>query len=273
LAAPDSMIFRRWPAKTERRAQRRHRLRQRFQRTKLDDRRQGAAFARKTQASRGSAEAFGPRSLATTGARRDGGAGQFAPRKELVSSASLKARPAGPARRSTSRSTRAVSLSRAPPRSPRRAHAHRSFALTVQRDGQRSLWRDRRRSRLRAARSISRAAPSTRRRPARCRRQRRRPPQRHRAGRAVPLSIASIADPTLALGGSLDAEAHITGTKTAPNGDWKVTLARSPRRNCATMGCRPSTPRRTGGCGRSNQRRRRYRAGSASRVTIAARRR
>ena len=44
--------------------------------------------------------------------------------------------------------------------------------------------------------------------------------------RAVPLSIASIADPTLALGGSLDAEAHITGTKTAPNGDWKVTLAK-----------------------------------------------
>jgi len=26
--------------------------------------------------------------------------------------------------------------------------------------------------------------------------------------------------------GSLDAEAHITGTKTAPNGDWKVTLAK-----------------------------------------------
>ena len=44
--------------------------------------------------------------------------------------------------------------------------------------------------------------------------------------RAVPLSIAAIADPTLGLGGSLDAEAHITGTKTAPNGDWKVTLAK-----------------------------------------------
>ena len=44
--------------------------------------------------------------------------------------------------------------------------------------------------------------------------------------RAVPLSIAAIADPTLGLGGSLDAEARITGTKTAPNGDWKVTLAK-----------------------------------------------
>ncbi len=44
--------------------------------------------------------------------------------------------------------------------------------------------------------------------------------------RAVPLSIAAIADTTLGLGGSLDAEAHITGTRTAPNGDWKVTLAK-----------------------------------------------
>ena len=44
--------------------------------------------------------------------------------------------------------------------------------------------------------------------------------------RAIPLSIAAIADPTLGLSGSLDAEARITGTKTAPNGDWKVTLAK-----------------------------------------------
>ena len=44
--------------------------------------------------------------------------------------------------------------------------------------------------------------------------------------RAVPLSIAAIADPTLGLGGSLDAEAHITGTRTAPNGDWKIALAK-----------------------------------------------
>ena len=44
--------------------------------------------------------------------------------------------------------------------------------------------------------------------------------------RAVPLSFAAIADPTLGLGGSLDAEARITGTKAAPSGDWKVTLAK-----------------------------------------------
>ena len=44
--------------------------------------------------------------------------------------------------------------------------------------------------------------------------------------RAVPLSIAAIADPTLGLGGSLDAEARIIGTKTAPSGDWKITLAK-----------------------------------------------
>jgi translocation and assembly module TamB len=44
--------------------------------------------------------------------------------------------------------------------------------------------------------------------------------------RAIPLSIAAIADPTLGLSGSLDAEARITGTKTAPSGDWKVTLAK-----------------------------------------------
>ncbi len=44
--------------------------------------------------------------------------------------------------------------------------------------------------------------------------------------RAVPLSIAALADPSLALDGKLDAEARITGPRSAPGGDWKITLAK-----------------------------------------------
>lgn len=44
--------------------------------------------------------------------------------------------------------------------------------------------------------------------------------------RAVPLSIAALADPGLALDGKLDAEARITGPKSAPGGDWKINLAK-----------------------------------------------
>lgn len=44
--------------------------------------------------------------------------------------------------------------------------------------------------------------------------------------RAAPLSIAAIADPSLALDGVLDAEARITGTKTAPVGDWRVKVSK-----------------------------------------------
>ncbi|WP_424360915.1 translocation/assembly module TamB domain-containing protein [Methylocystis parvus] len=40
--------------------------------------------------------------------------------------------------------------------------------------------------------------------------------------RAVPLSVASIVDPSLGLDGAVEAEARITGTKTAPIGDWRV---------------------------------------------------
>lgn len=49
--------------------------------------------------------------------------------------------------------------------------------------------------------------------------------------RAVPLSVASIIDPNLGLNGTLDAEARITGIKTAPTGDWrvKVTKATAPQ--------------------------------------------
>jgi translocation and assembly module TamB len=44
--------------------------------------------------------------------------------------------------------------------------------------------------------------------------------------RAIPLSIASIADASLSLDGALDAEARITGDKKAPSGDWKVKIAK-----------------------------------------------
>ncbi|KAF2989630.1 translocation/assembly module TamB domain-containing protein [Methylocystis sp. MJC1] len=44
--------------------------------------------------------------------------------------------------------------------------------------------------------------------------------------RAVPLSIASMIDPTIGLDGLLDAEARITGTKAAPAGEWRVKLAK-----------------------------------------------
>jgi translocation and assembly module TamB len=40
--------------------------------------------------------------------------------------------------------------------------------------------------------------------------------------RAVPLSVAAIADPSLVVDGTLDAEARITGSKSAPVGDWRV---------------------------------------------------
>jgi len=45
--------------------------------------------------------------------------------------------------------------------------------------------------------------------------------------RAVPLSVAALADPSLTLEGTLDAEARVTGTKSAPAGDWKVKLAKA----------------------------------------------
>jgi len=44
--------------------------------------------------------------------------------------------------------------------------------------------------------------------------------------RAVPLSVAAIADPSLALDGTLDAEARVTGSKSAPTGDWKIKVAK-----------------------------------------------
>jgi len=44
--------------------------------------------------------------------------------------------------------------------------------------------------------------------------------------RAIPLSIASIADASLALDGALDAEARISGDKKAPSGDWKIKIAK-----------------------------------------------
>ncbi len=109
-----------------------------------------------------SAVAFGPRSSAPPGARRDGRARQFA-RWQGVGffSQSEGASRRGGTRRSTSRSTRVVLLSRAPPRSPpesaRGSISRRSPSNAL---ASASLWRDRRRSLSAAARSISRASPS-----------------------------------------------------------------------------------------------------------------
>ncbi len=45
--------------------------------------------------------------------------------------------------------------------------------------------------------------------------------------RAVPLSVAALVDPSLGLDGVVDAEAHITGSKSAPAGDWNVKIAKA----------------------------------------------
>jgi translocation and assembly module TamB len=45
--------------------------------------------------------------------------------------------------------------------------------------------------------------------------------------RALPLAMAALADPRLALEGALDAEARITGPKAAPTGDWKVKVTKA----------------------------------------------
>ncbi|WP_036285087.1 translocation/assembly module TamB domain-containing protein [Methylocystis sp. ATCC 49242] len=45
--------------------------------------------------------------------------------------------------------------------------------------------------------------------------------------RAVPLSVASIVDPSLGLDGNLDAEARITGARAAPAGDWRVRVTKA----------------------------------------------
>jgi translocation and assembly module TamB len=44
---------------------------------------------------------------------------------------------------------------------------------------------------------------------------------------AVPLSIAAIADPSLSLDGVLEADAHVTGSKSAPAGDWRVKISKA----------------------------------------------
>ena len=148
--------------------------------------------------------------------------------KELVSSASLKARPAGAGTAlDVSVNARGFTVASAATLTPGERTRLDLSALTVQRDGQRlalagpatitlaggeidikGVSINASGGRLDVDGSVGDRLNITAR------------------ARAVPLSIAAIADPTLALGGSLDAEAHITGTRTAPNGDWKVTLAK-----------------------------------------------
>lgn len=45
------------------------------------------------------------------------------------------------------------------------------------------------------------------------------------SAKAVPLAIANAVAPQLALAGTLDAQARVTGTMQAPNGDWRVAVA------------------------------------------------
>ncbi|MGA9824421.1 MAG: translocation/assembly module TamB domain-containing protein [Methylocystis sp.] len=148
--------------------------------------------------------------------------------KELVSSASLKARPAGAGTAlDVSVNARGFAVASAAMLTPGERTRVDLSALTVQRDGQRLALAEPATitlgggqidikgvainaggGRLDVDGSVGDRLDITAR------------------ARAVPLSIAAIADPALGLGGSLDAEAHIAGTKTAPNGDWKVTLAK-----------------------------------------------
>ena len=44
--------------------------------------------------------------------------------------------------------------------------------------------------------------------------------------KGMPLSVAEVAQPGLGLSGTLDGEARITGPRTAPDGDWRLKLAR-----------------------------------------------
>ncbi len=45
--------------------------------------------------------------------------------------------------------------------------------------------------------------------------------------RGVPLSIASIIDPSLGLDGMVEADARISGSKAAPNGDWRLKVTKA----------------------------------------------
>jgi translocation and assembly module TamB len=57
--------------------------------------------------------------------------------------------------------------------------------------------------------------------------------------RAIPLSIAAMADASLALDGALDAEARIQGAASAPSGDWKIKLVKLSAPQTRTNGLPP----------------------------------
>jgi len=57
--------------------------------------------------------------------------------------------------------------------------------------------------------------------------------------RALPLSLAAMADSSLALDGALDADARIQGAASAPGGDWKVKLAKLSAPQTRTNGLPP----------------------------------
>ncbi len=56
---------------------------------------------------------------------------------------------------------------------------------------------------------------------------------------AVPLSIASLVDSSLGLEGMLDANAHISGSGSAPQGDWKVHIAKLVASQTRSQGLPP----------------------------------
>jgi translocation and assembly module TamB len=56
---------------------------------------------------------------------------------------------------------------------------------------------------------------------------------------AFPLAVAALADPRLALQGTLDAEARITGARSAPVGDWKVKVAKATAPQLGANGLPP----------------------------------
>ncbi|MCP6151294.1 translocation/assembly module TamB, partial [Klebsiella pneumoniae] len=57
--------------------------------------------------------------------------------------------------------------------------------------------------------------------------------------RGLPLSLADLAQPGLGLSGTLAATARITGTPTAPNGRYDVTVTRLTSADIARAGAGP----------------------------------
>ncbi len=64
--------------------------------------------------------------------------------------------------------------------------------------------------------------------------------------RAVPLAAAGIVQPSLRLGGTLDAEAKVAGTMPAPDGSWRLSVARLTAPQTRDLGLPPIDIRANG---------------------------